>query len=485
MKQEAIDERFYSLMVVRWMLMIALVVSACGNSAATKAGDTGASVAIDTGIDTGSDPGRDGDSFGDTDIDGDADTDTDSDTGDTAADGDSDADSDTDSDADADGDADTDSDTDGDADADNDADTDADTDADSDADTDGDTDADSDADTDADADADSDADSDADTDSDSDADGDTDSDVLPPMRVQSAGSGIDETVTVEAEKLFRLVFEAGDNWGIAQWYDLVNDPTAEVNLAYSTFDDPGIREAGLFQMVWYGTNPDDPKLYMGSAKYYQPNGERSFSILDNSAARVVVEAVSHPIILAQALDNLTVAVRYYIYPNGKIYIQATMTATNAQTASEWRCAVLGLNDPPNSQSACPDTAGWIRASATQNPYSWSESAEKYLFAYWSPDTPPPYSAWTKASIMIVPLDTRGGNPQMLSQNCHGWNAFKRWYYRSGNLSMRAGDSITHQYLVQLGAENSAVLPNLVRADACDPIANAYLADTVPPGATVP
>lgn len=497
------NKRFCFFEWVRLMPTIALMVSACSFSAGIgdksdaaanvdtgMDGDTETFLAIDTSGKFDSDTDGDSDSFSDADTDSDADSDAD---GDTATDGDSDSDSDSDGDADTDsdtdGDVDTDSDIDTDidvdGDADTDADSDADTDADSDADTDGDTDTDADSDTDADTDTDSDADSDADSDSDSDADGDTDTDALPPMRVLSAGTGIDETVSIEAEGLFRLVFEAGDNWGIAQWYDLVNDPGAEVNLAYSTFDDPGIQEAGLFQMVWYGTNPDDPKLYMGSAKYYQPNGERSFRILDSSSTRVVVEAVSHPIILTQVLDNLTVAVRYYIYPNGKIYVNATMTATNAQTASEWRCAVLGLNDPQNAQSACPDTAGWIRASATQNPYSWSDAAEKYLFAYWSPSTPPPYSAWTRASIMIVPIDTRGGNPQMLNQNCHGWNAFKRWYYRSGSLSMRGGDSITHQYLMQLGAENSAVLPNLVKADVCDPIANAYLANPVPPGGTVP
>ena len=58
----------------------------------------------------------------------------------------------------------------------------------------------------------------------------------------------------------------------------------------------------------------------------------------------VVEAVSHPLLAAGVLSNVTVAVKYYIYPDGKIYITTRMSAVKAQTIKEWRCAVIGLSE---------------------------------------------------------------------------------------------------------------------------------------------
>ena len=309
---------------------------------------------------------------------------------------------------------------------------------------------------------------------------------LPNMQLTRAGTGINETVTVEAQGLYRLVFEAGDNWGCAQWYDLVNDPAANVNLTKSTdvgiISGPDKEEPGLFNMVWYGTQPNDPKLYMHAAKYDFPNTARSFTVLESNPNRVVVEAVSHPMLPAGVLDNLTVKVQYSIYPDGRIYIDSHMTAAAPQNiTSEWRCAVMGLCDPPNTQSGAPDSAGWIRSTTTQNPYNWTAGPEKYIYAYWSKSTPAPYADFTKASVMLVPINLTGGNPDMVKQGAHGWTGFKRWYYSSyGAISMAAGETITQHYLLQLGAENSSILPNLSTSAVCNPIANAYIADPTPP-----
>ena len=302
------------------------------------------------------------------------------------------------------------------------------------------------------------------------------------MILSDAGAGLDQAVTVESKGQFRLVFEAGDNWGIAQWYDLVNDPDAKTNLAFSKFEDPGVREAGLFQMVWSGTDPDDPKLYMGAAKAYQPKSVRSFTVLEKKASRIVVEAISHPLLAAGVLANVTVAVRYYIYPDGKIYIGTRMSSAKPQAIKEWRCAVIGLCDPTQmGTSATPDSQGWLRASAMQNPYKWSGRIEKYIFAYWTKSTPAPNSNWTKASIMLVPAP---GNPHMTGQSGHNWTFFKRWYYNVNSISMNAGETIVQDYLMQLGAENSSILPNIIDSSVADPIANAYIADQTPPGGFV-
>ena len=93
------------------------------------------------------------------------------------------------------------------------------------------------------------------------------------MRLIDSGAGLKRTVTIESVGLFRLVFEAADNWGISQWYDLVNDGSAKTNLTGPGFGvnpDISTAEPGLFQEVFYGTTPDDPKLYTRAASYYFP-----------------------------------------------------------------------------------------------------------------------------------------------------------------------------------------------------------------------
>src|SRR6267142_7185224 len=193
------------------------------------------------------------------------------------------------------------------------------------------------------------------------------------MKLFDSGSGLNRMVTVESTGLFRLIFEAGDNWGLAQWYDLVNDPSAQTNLTgpgYGVTNDISTAEPGLFQQVFYGTNPDDPKLYTRAAGAYFPNSPRAFNILENSSSRVVVQAISNPVVNAVGvLSNVTADVTYYIYPNGKIYVHSVLRVAAAQTASEWRCATLGLSDPTSGNPyAGPDSTGWIRSTTTQNPY---------------------------------------------------------------------------------------------------------------------
>ena len=297
--------------------------------------------------------------------------------------------------------------------------------------------------------------------------------VAATLSLTDDGSGIDRMVSIESTGQFRIVFEAADNWGIAQWYDLVNDPTATTNLAFSNFADVGVQEPGLFQMVWCGTVPEDPKLYMYSAKYFWPNAERSFDIIENTLERIIVETISHPLLAAGVATSLTVAVKYNIFPDGKIYLSTQMSTTEPQLIHEWRCAVLGLCDPTQTTtSPILDSQGWIRSSTTQNPYDWSGQVEKYLFAYWSKASVYPYTNWTKASIMMV---SAPDNQYISRQNKHSWNWFKRWYYTYDQLPMNANDTIRQNYFIQLGTENSTILPNMINSTVADPIADAYIA----------
>jgi hypothetical protein len=303
------------------------------------------------------------------------------------------------------------------------------------------------------------------------------------MQLIDSGSGLQRTVTVESGGLFRLVFEAADNWGISQWYDLVNDGAAKTNLTgpgYGVTLDISTAEPGLFQEVFYGTTPDDPKLYTRAASYYFPNSPRTFTVLENSPSRVVVQAISSPIVNAVGvLSNVTGEVTYYIYPNGKIYVHSVLRVAKAQTAKEWRCAMLGLSDPTSGDPyTAPDSTGWIRASATQNPYEYVGAKESYLFAYWrSSTTRAPYANYTKASILLIP---RPGNPNQGTQGRHNWAGWKRWYYGNVTLNLAAGKSLAQDYLIQLGTQGSSVLPNINSSTVADPIAQSYFANPTPP-----
>jgi hypothetical protein len=302
------------------------------------------------------------------------------------------------------------------------------------------------------------------------------------MQLVDSGSGVKRTVTVESIGLFRLVFEAADNWGIAQWYDLVNDPSAQTNLSgpgYGVSNDISTAEPGLFQEVFYGTKPDDPKLYTRAAGHYFPNSPRTFNIIENSASRVVVRAISSPVTSAVGvLSNVTAEVTYCIYPNGKIYVHSELRVVAAQTATEWRCATLGLSDPTSGQPfSVPDSMGWIRSSTTQNPYEYAGSAESYIFAYWRASTTPgPYKNFTRASILLVP---KRGNPNQGIQGRHNWSGWKRWYYANA-LQMAAGQSLVQEYLIQLGTQGSSVLPNINSNAVAGPIAQSYFANPTPP-----
>jgi hypothetical protein len=303
------------------------------------------------------------------------------------------------------------------------------------------------------------------------------------MRLADSGSGLSRTVTVESNGLFRLVFEAADNWGIAQWYDLVNDPSARTNLTgpgFGVTKDISTAEPGLFQQVFYGTTPDDPKLYTRAASHYFPKSPRTFNILENSPSRVVVQAITSPVTNAVGvLSNVTVDVSYYIYPNGKIYVHSILRVAKAQTASEWRCAVLGLSDPTSADPySGPDSTGWIRSSATQNPYGYADTPERYIFAYWRASTTPAlYKNFTRASVLLVPNPR---NPNQGKQGRHNWTGWKRWYYGNVSLNLAAGQRLTQDYLIQLGTQGSGVLPNINSSAVADPIAQAYFANPTPP-----
>jgi hypothetical protein len=319
----------------------------------------------------------------------------------------------------------------------------------------------------------------------------------PSLSLVISGTGTNQIATVESSNQFRLVFEASDNWGLSQWYDLVNDPNATTNLAGPIYSvngpsNPCAAEPGLQNMVFYGDN--DAKLNMREAGCAFSNNTRSMTVLSSSPSLVVIQTSGHPMTGLPNIDtNITGTNTYYIFPNGQIYVHDTVSVA---TAKDLGCAgscdlfisTMELEDPTQQGTTPPDSQGWIRASATQNPYSYVGSQENYVFAYWGPGTPSPYTNYTKASILLVPSPN---NPTTLYQIIHSWSSgpgygVVRWGYRmSPGPNMSAGQTIAYDFLLQLGTQGSSVLPNINSSAVAAPIATSYRANPIPPGVTTP
>jgi hypothetical protein len=302
-------------------------------------------------------------------------------------------------------------------------------------------------------------------------------DPVPSLTLTHAGSGLDETYTIVSTGEFKLVFDAGDNWGCSERYDLVNDPDCERNLCGPGFgvdgSDVTVSQPGLINQVHYSSTPNDTLTYTRSAKYYFPSSPRSFTIVENTPTRIRVKSVGVPMISSTGTDtSLTATIQYAIYPDGRIYITASTTAATTDALAPWFVMSMGLQNPGGLGTSPPDiTGGWVRATQGQNPYTYDAIVEPYLFAYWDPTTPPPNTNFAKASILLV---RKTDNPVTdETRLIHSWNNWVRWGYKTEAYTISSGQTVTSRYLVQLGTEGSLFLPDIKTAAVADPIATAF------------
>lgn len=162
------------------------------------------------------------------------------------------------------------------------------------------------------------------------------------LKLSETGKGLDHTVAVESPGLFKLGFENGLNYGLTQWYDLVNDPQAKIDISQNhTGYLPEHAQGALFNQC---LNPDDLIGHVVSARNQFKETPRSIKILEKGPARVVLENSYHPMLGKQNIE-LLFNTHYVIYPTGKIYIKNTFTALSPQEITMWRNSVLGLGDP--------------------------------------------------------------------------------------------------------------------------------------------
>ena len=106
--------------------------------------------------------------------------------------------------------------------------------------------------------------------------------------------------------------------------------------------------------------------------------------------------------------------------------------------------------------------GWIRGIDHQDPFHWTNKPVRYLTLRWDPATPPPFTAWTRASAVMVPWS---GNGQTYEADTHSWDGFKRHYVRVKNVSFRPGAPVVQRFLLRLGTHGSSALPDLASSAA--------------------
>lgn len=359
------------------------------------------------------------------------------------------------------------------------------------------------------------------------------------LSLTDTGTGENRVVTIESAGQFRLAFEAVQNYGLSKWYDLVNDPGMVIDLAQShdiiiaSGRQPSTQaESGsLFTQV-FTHNDEQTGIKFISPFAYVPTLE----ILENTNLRVVIKTVQTPRISTTVFPEITTTTTYYIYPDGKIYVNCkTHINTGFDNTSQggssnyWRVATLQLLDPStacspadgicrnSADTGTPDYFGWIRSGAKWNStpaiggtatdqsplLNWYNGSTKwkYLYMYWKRDAAA-YSEYTYPDFTIAELDYSNGGSMAINDfikaniaiipslnndpayqgamSTHGNWGYKRLSYTVGSPAFTTGQDIVQDYLIQLGTSGSSVLPDITSASAVDTIANAYLADPIPP-----
>lgn len=320
------------------------------------------------------------------------------------------------------------------------------------------------------------------------------------LSLTTAGTGNSATITVVSTNQFKLVWEAADNWGLSQWYDLVNDPGGTNNVIgpfYSVNGSsaPCFAEPGLDNMVFYAVSDNKLNMRMvGNGCPYAANFNATITVLLNTTSEIILQTTASPVSGTTAPNsNIIGGVIYYIFPNGQIYVHNTVYSPTgvdlgSSGTTDLFAADMGLEDPTQTGTTPPDSQGWTRATSAENPWMGDNTTANYpyVFAYWNPSTPSPYTNWTKASIMMVKSPK---NVSTLYPIIHSWAAGTgygniRWGYRwAPGPNIGAGQTVSTDWLIQLGTQGSSVLPNMTGGGTCavcNTIANAYAVNPQPP-----
>ena len=357
------------------------------------------------------------------------------------------------------------------------------------------------------------------------------------ITVIESGNGLEHNIQIEAVGRFRLFFEAKKNYGITRWYDLAGDPTASTDLLHNPTDYIPIHAQGaIFNqclnphdlIAHVASGGHQHKAIARSIRIIEKGGNRA--VLENEYSpmlgRVNTDLVFNTRyeiypdgrILVQntmkarktqkvtmwrnaivTLGDPTYGVRdqkdlsaELIVPNQLRIKGANWKPNEWQgfqvTQSDYRTydALSNTTDtltvkprnpnkPPSSGTTGISSSkvkhGWVRCDSLTQPIGWHKGTATYVSAHWDPKTPAPYSNWTKASILLVPDKS---NPRKgTGGRLHGWRGCKRVYFETDGFEIKASESITQKFLIQLGSKGASALMDLSDPATCAKIAAVY------------
>lgn len=357
------------------------------------------------------------------------------------------------------------------------------------------------------------------------------------ITVIESGKGLEHTIQIEAAERFRLFFVAKKNYGITRWYDLAGDPTASIDLLHNPTDYIPIHAQGaIFNqclnphdlIAHVAAGGHQHKAIARSIRIIEKGGNRA--VLENEYSPMLGQVNTNLVfntryeiypdgrILVQntmearktqkvtmwrnaiiTLGDPTYGVRNQkslsaeFLPPNKLRIKAANWKPNewqdfqvtqsgyrtydvlSNTANTLTVKPRNPNKRPSSGateiSSSKVKHGWIRCDSLTQPIGWHKETATYVSAYWDPMTPAPYSKWTKASILLVPDKS---NPRKgTGGRLHGWRGCKRVYFETNGFIIKAGETITQRFLIQLGSKESSALKDLSDPATCAKIAAVY------------
>ena len=183
-------------------------------------------------------------------------------------------------------------------------------------------------------------------------------------------------VVVESPCRFRLAVVRGMNYGLSEWYDLVNDPKAVVNLTrhptpWNTVnrarndaedtrfiitqkrpaaEDDHYDQGSLFNQLF---NPGDGTAHIN---YIPPSGRetpRSCRVVEQNPVRAIVETKYYCGVIA-------ITTTYAIYSSGRIGVVNAISTDTDYTVEAWRNAIIALGDPTYHFSGVAQGEGKVR-----------------------------------------------------------------------------------------------------------------------------
>ena len=105
--------------------------------------------------------------------------------------------------------------------------------------------------------------------------------------------------------------------------------------------------------------------------------------------------------------------------------------------------------------------GWLRSTNEQDPFVYTGRIAKYIFVHWDKTTPAPWTDWSHASVLLVPHP----NQKYDSNLPHNLKWYKRHDFQKHDVLFEADKEQAHLWMMQLGTEGDALLPDIASIPA--------------------